>query len=231
MRVAATYQKELFAIVEAVYKRRQYLIGRRFKIQTDYKSIKELMQQVIQTPIQQKYVRKLMGFDFLVEYKPGVANQVTNALSRMYEDRELVKAEFMAISQPIVGLLRNFKSENETLEELRALHQQLDTGSMPDRSWRREENAVGHYIQPLPMPKGLWEDVSMNFITGLPLSKGFIAVLVVVDRFSKYAYFGALPTNFNRHKVAELFLEIVVKHHGRPKTIVSDQDSIFVSKF
>ncbi|GKD71557.1 ty3-gypsy retrotransposon protein [Tanacetum coccineum] len=284
MRVAATYQKELFAIVEAVYKWHQYLIRRQFKIQTDHKSIKELMQQVVQTPIQQKYVQKLMGFDFVVEYKPRVANQVTNALSRMYEDGELVKADFMAISQPIVGLLGNFKSENETLEELRSLHQQLDTGSGPD-GFRREEGllsfcnryyvgtksklkalllrefhdtpsagyggvkkmlvgfsvlfywrgmrksvedyikqctvcqqtkystqAVGHYLQPLPTPEGLWEDESMDFITRLPLSKGFIAVLVVVDRFSKYAIFGALPTNFNGHKVADLFLEIVVKH-------------------
>ncbi|GJW56811.1 retrovirus-related pol polyprotein from transposon TNT 1-94 [Tanacetum coccineum] len=180
MRAAATYQKELFAIVEVVYKWRQYLVGRRFKIRTDHKSIKELMQQVIQTPIQQKYVWKLMGFDFVVEYKPRVANQVADALSRMYEDGELVKAEFMAISHPIVRLLENLKSGNETLKGLQA---------------------VGGYLQPLPMPEGVCEDVSMDFITELPLSKGFTAILVVVDRFSKYAHFGALPTNFKGHKV------------------------------
>ncbi|GJW03015.1 ty3-gypsy retrotransposon protein [Tanacetum coccineum] len=174
-----------------------------------------------------------------VEYKPGVANQIADALSRMYEDGELVKAEFMAISQPIVGLLGNLKSENETLEELQALHQQLDTGSGPN-GFRREQGlfifrnryyAVGSYLQPLPTLEGVWEDVSMDFIIGFPLSKGFTAILVVVDRFSKNAYFGVLPTNFNGHKVSELFMEIVVKHHGIPKTIVSDRDSIFVSKF
>ncbi|GJZ87135.1 ty3-gypsy retrotransposon protein [Tanacetum coccineum] len=138
MCATATYQKELFAIVEAVYKWRQYLVGRRFKIRTDHKSIKELMQQVIQTPIQQKYVQKRMGFDFVVEYKPGVANQIVDALSRMYKDGELVKSKFMAISQPIVGLLGNLKSKNETLEELQALHQQLDTGSRTDGFWREQ---------------------------------------------------------------------------------------------
>ena len=91
--------------------------------------------------------------------------------------------------------------------------------------------AVGGYLQPLPTPEGVWEDVSMDFITGLPLSKGFTSILVVVDRFSKYANFRALPTNFNGHKVAELFMEIVVKHHGMPKTIVSDRDPIFVGSF
>ncbi|GKE68181.1 ty3-gypsy retrotransposon protein [Tanacetum coccineum] len=109
MCVAATYQKELFAIVEAVYKWRQYLVGRRFIIRTDHKSLKELMQQVVQTPAQQKYVRKLMRFDFVVEYKPGEANQVADALSCLYEEEECVTASFMAISQPVVGLLEELK--------------------------------------------------------------------------------------------------------------------------
>ena len=242
--------------MEAVYKWRQYLVGRRFKIRTGHKSIKELMKQVIQTLIQQKYVRKLMGFYFVVEYKPGVSNQVADALSRMYEDEELVKAKFMAISQPIVGLLENLNIENETLEELKVLHQQLDNGNGPE-GFRREQEllifhnryyvgtnsnlkalllrefhvtpsaghggvkkmlvglsalfywrgmcksvedyikqctvcqqtkystqAVGGYLQPLPTTEGVREDVSMDFITGLPLSKGFTAILIMVDRFS-----------------------------------------------
>lgn len=55
MRPASTYQKELSAVVEAVFKWRHYLLGRRFVIQTDHRSINELMQQVIQTLIQHKY--------------------------------------------------------------------------------------------------------------------------------------------------------------------------------
>ncbi|GKC03858.1 ty3-gypsy retrotransposon protein, partial [Tanacetum coccineum] len=91
--------------------------------------------------------------------------------------------------------------------------------------------APGGYLQPLPTPTGVWEDVSMDFITSLPNSKGVTVIFVVVDHFTKYAHFGTLPTNFNAHKVAEVFLEIVIKHHGLPKTIVSNRDPIFVSKF
>ncbi|GJZ85087.1 retrotransposon-related protein [Tanacetum coccineum] len=113
---------------EAVYKWRQYLLRRRFVIRTDHKSIKELMQQVIHTPLQQKYMRKLMGFDFSIEYKPGTTNRAADALSRMFEKDEQLTASFMALSQPILGFMDDLRGENETLAELRDLHGRMDSG-------------------------------------------------------------------------------------------------------
>ncbi|RDY04290.1 Alpha-N-acetylglucosaminidase, partial [Mucuna pruriens] len=52
-------------------------------------------------------------------------------------------------------------------------------------------------LQPLPIPKAIWEDISMNFITGLPRSKGFDAILVIVDCLSKYAHFLLLKHLFS----------------------------------
>ncbi|GJZ52542.1 ty3-gypsy retrotransposon protein [Tanacetum coccineum] len=141
MKVAATYQKELFAIVEAVYKWRQYLIGRRFIIRTDHRSIKELMQQVIQTPLQQKYVRKHMGFNFGIEYKSGASNLVADALSRLQEDDDEVTSAFMALSRPVVGLLEELKRENETLDELCQLHRRLDQGESLE-GFQREQGLL-----------------------------------------------------------------------------------------
>nr|GEV83661.1 Ty3/gypsy retrotransposon protein [Tanacetum cinerariifolium] len=91
--------------------------------------------------------------------------------------------------------------------------------------------AIGGYLQPLATPTAVWEDVSTDFITGLPLSKGFTVVLVVVDGFSKYAHFAHLPTSFNAPKVAEDFAETVIELHGVSKSIVYDRDLVFVSKF
>lgn len=84
-------------------------------------------------------------------------------------------------------------------------------------------------LQPLPIPSQVWEDVSMDFITGFPVSFGFTVILVVVDRLTKYAHFMALKTDYTSKSVAESFMANVVKLHGMPKSIVSDRDRVFTS--
>jgi len=83
---ASTYVRELHAITAAIKKWRTYLLGKKFTIYTDQLSLRELMTQVVQTPEQQYYLSKLMGFSYEIVYKPGAANCVANALSRMHED-------------------------------------------------------------------------------------------------------------------------------------------------
>ncbi|WVZ18566.1 hypothetical protein V8G54_005888 [Vigna mungo] len=75
------------------------------------------------------------------------------------------------------------------------------------------------------------EDLAMDFITGLPSSHGHTSILVVVDRFSKAAHFATLPPQFSAYQVATIFFEVVGKLHGMPKSIVSDHDPLFLSKF
>lgn len=57
---ASTYVSELFAITQSVQKWHLYLLGVRFLIRTDHRSLKELMSQVIQTPEQQLYLSKFL---------------------------------------------------------------------------------------------------------------------------------------------------------------------------
>ena len=71
----------------------------------------------------------------------------------------------------------------------------------------------------------------MDFIEGLPLTKGVNSILVVVDRMSNYAHFIAFKRPYNALKVANFFVKDVVKLHGFPASIVSDQDKIFMSLF
>ena len=86
-------------------------------------------------------------------------------------------------------------------------------------------------LQPLPIPDTVWSAASMDFIVGLPSSYGYTAIMVVVDRLSKYAHFGPLHPGFDAAKEAKLFVNTVVKLHGFPERLLSDRDAIFMSDF
>ena len=66
---------------------------------------------------------------------------MADALSHMYEDEETVSASFLALSQPVMGILEDLKEENASLEELCNLHHQLDMGTAPS-GVRREQGLI-----------------------------------------------------------------------------------------
>ena len=71
----------------------------------------------------------------------------------------------------------------------------------------------------------------MDFIIGLPRSKGHNVIMVVVDRLTKYAHFIEFLHPFIESIEAKKFLENIQKLNGTPKVIVSDRDPIFTSHF
>lgn len=73
--------------------------------------------------------------------------------------------------------------------------------------------------------------VSMNFISGFPKVNNLSSVMVVADKFSKFAIFMASPDSCTTEIVVDLFHKNVVRHFGIPSDIVSDQDARFTGRF
>ncbi|WVZ13617.1 hypothetical protein V8G54_011183 [Vigna mungo] len=290
---SSTYVRELNAITVAVKKWLQYLLGHSFTILTDHHSLKELMKQVIQTPEQQVYLSKLLGFDYSIQYKTGRTNVEVDALSRPFDfgdsqlfilsmPRLLFLEELHKVLLTSPDFVQLFKEEHYNihqdlllykgkiwlnhdnpfipvlLEEFHKTPLSGHTGVAKTLSrlqhnfyWKGMREDVQHFVahcatclqtkyetkrpvgllQPLSIPVEPWVDLSLGFITDLPIFQGYTVILVVVYRFSKGAHFGMLPTHFTSFKVEQLFLEMVCKYHGFPRNLVSDRDRIFISKF
>jgi hypothetical protein len=86
-------------------------------------------------------------------------------------------------------------------------------------------------LQPLRIPQGAWQEISMDFVEGLPNSAGYDVILVIVDRYTKYAHFVPLKHPYSANSVAKVVFNNVVKLHSMPISIVSDRDPMFTSHF
>ncbi|MCH84618.1 hypothetical protein A2U01_0005450, partial [Trifolium medium] len=253
------------------------------------------MTQFIQTPEQQFYLAKLLGYSYNIVYKPGAQNRVADALSRIHclalsiphmefiskLKEQLIKdqefQQFLTKVQDQPNDYKNFQVLNDLvffkgklflpsgsplkqtlLEEFHAsligghsgIHRTFGRlqenvfwfGMRKDvedfvkacvvcQQTKSATHAPYGLLQPLPIPEKVWEDISMDFIVGLPSFQTHTVILVVVDRLSKAAHFGMLSTHYTAARVAELFAIMVCKLHGMPRSIVSDRDPVFLSHF
>jgi hypothetical protein len=87
-------------------------------------------------------------------------------------------------------------------------------------------------LQSLPIQTWKWEDISMDFIVGLPkTAKVFDSIGVIIDRLTKIAHFLPVKTKYPVVAYAELYIARILSLHGVPKTILSDRGPQFVSMF
>jgi hypothetical protein len=259
------------------------------------------LEQRLSSEEQQKWVTKILGYDFEIVYKKGKQNVVADALSRKDED---VEAFLCAISIIQLDWIIESRDEWKNDEKVWTLIQRLqqDSSASDTFTWKNDSlwykdrlylcknsqlkqkvllelhtSPVGGHsgflktyhrvkkdffwdglktnvqrfvaecvvcqqnkvetiktpglLQPLSIPSQHWEEVSMDFITGLPKSEGKSVIMVIVDRLTKYAHFCVLSHPFKASTVSTAFMETVQKLHGSPKIIVSDRDPIFTGHF
>jgi hypothetical protein len=118
--------------------------------------------------------------------------------------------------------------------------------------WTRMKHEVARYVSECDTcrkvkadymkPKGLlqllsilewkWDNISMDFIVGLPMTaRKFDSIWVIVDRLSKSAHFIRVNTKYRVEKYVEIYIARMLCLHRVLKTIISDYGSLFVARF
>ncbi|KAM0045044.1 putative nucleotidyltransferase, Ribonuclease H [Helianthus debilis subsp. tardiflorus] len=314
-----THDLELAAVIFALKIWRHYLYGETCDIFTDHKSLKYIFTQKELNMRQRRWLELLKDYDANIQYHPGKANVVADALSRKNFgsisslqlqphiltdlDRLGIGIHFgdtngyLARFQIEPDLISRIKSAQQEDGELWAIIQNLEVGKqsefridesgvvwcgkrlcVPNDSslresllaeahsspfsihpgstkmyrdlrqhfwWsamkedvaryvgrcltcqqvKTEHQRAGGLLQPLDIPVWKWDDISMDFVTGLPRTfKKNDTIWVVVDRLSKSAHFLPIQQGFSVSKLSEIFTQEIIRLHGTPVSIVSDRD-------
>ena len=116
----------------------------------------------------------------------------------------------------------------------RDVQEYIETCDVCQRTKAKRHRPYGE-LSSLPVPTKPWEEITMDFITGLPASRRadgvYDTVLVIVDRFTKVTRYIPCKKTIDAEQLAELIIGTVVKDFGLPSGIVSDRGSVFTSKF
>lgn len=127
------YEKELLAVVFAIQKWRHYLLHDHFVIITDQRSLKYLLEQRLNTPIQQQWLPKLLEFDYEIQYKEGKENLVADALSRV-EGSEILHMALSVLECDLLQRLKDgYASDAVVQKQIEALQRSAD--SIKKMSW------------------------------------------------------------------------------------------------
>ncbi|KAG8499167.1 hypothetical protein CXB51_005608 [Gossypium anomalum] len=308
-----THDLELAAIIFALRIWRHHLYGERCRIFTDHKSLKYLMTQKDLNLRQRRWLELLKDYELVIDYHPGKANVVADALSRkiLFTLRALntnlamsndgsILAEFRAKPVFFEEICEAQKDDNELQakrvqcesgiesdfwigsdgclmfrdricvpkndELIRKILQEAHSSSLsihPGSTkmyndlkklywWvgmkrdisefvsrclicqqvKAEHQVPSGLLQPVLVPEWKWDRVTMDFVTGFPLTlKKKDAIWIVIDKLTKSAHFIPIRMDYSLDKLAELYISEIVRLHGVPLSIISDRDPRFTSRF
>ena len=95
-----------------------------------------------------------------------------------------------------------------------------------------ERQHLAGLLQPFPIREWKWKFISMDFITGLPMTmRQHDSIMVVVDKLTKESHFIPVKSTYKTDAIAEIFVKEIFILHGLPKAIIFDRDTKFTSNF
>ncbi|KAK8947051.1 hypothetical protein KSP39_PZI006620 [Platanthera zijinensis] len=171
----SVYEKEMLAVIHAVALWRPYLLGRHFTIRTDHQSLKHFLEQRISSPLQQKWVTKLLGYDYAIEYRPGKDNRVADALSRLPE------GGLAHISGPQLESMDEIQDAVQRDPELRAIVEDLQQGHATAPGYHLQNDRLFYHGRVVIPAHSAWRTVMMHEFHSSPTG-GHAGVLRTLQR-------------------------------------------------
>ena len=137
------YERELMAVVMAVQKWKHYLLGRKFIVHTDQCSLKFLLEQKEVNMEYQKWLTRLLGYDFQIFYKPGCENKAADGLPRCMEASE-GSGSSLCLAVTILNVLQiqDIYKELESAEDVVRLKQRVLDGTIKNAHYQIIEGRV-----------------------------------------------------------------------------------------
>ncbi|KAL5835872.1 hypothetical protein ACOSQ3_015424 [Xanthoceras sorbifolium] len=308
-----THDLELAAIVFALKIWRHYLHGEKCYIYTDHKSLKYLPTQRELNLRQRRWMEFIKDYNCVIDYHPGKANVVADALSRksLHALRAMNAQLRLTLDDAVLAelklkpnLIQQIQDRQQQDEKLLAIRGQVQEGKQTDfvikdygilyfkdrvcvpnddelrktiltevhsspysmhpggtkmyrdlrtQYWwsglkrdviefvnrcmtcqrvKAKHQVPSGLLQPISIPEWKWDRITMDFVTGLPLTRSKQnSIWVIVDRLTKSAHFLPVRTDNSLDRLAELYIREIVRLHGVPASIISDRDPRFTSRF